>query len=117
MMRFVVAVSFIFLLTLSCGKKPVTSIPSEIIQPDSLVNIVADLHIAQAATIYPAQGDSLKYNADSLRASVFKLHDLSKAYFDSSMLWYEQHPEILEKVYVRVLDTLNYKQGQAALTD
>ncbi|KXB85120.1 hypothetical protein HMPREF3034_00301 [Prevotella sp. DNF00663] len=80
------------LLVLSC--KP--TVPSSIIQPDEMEDILYDYHLAEGISASPG-GDSKAFV--TYREAVFKKHGITSAEFDSSMVYYLRHTESLEKIY------------------
>ena len=99
----------IFLLT-SCSPDSV-SIPDNIIQPDKLVPLLVDMHKADAEK----QVNRIYY-ADSTRSDtvnyglIFSKHGVTRIVYDSSMSFYTRHPEIFDKVYDQVIESLNQEK-------
>ena len=88
--------SFLCLLSLwltACSEKR----PDTILSDDRMADVLYDYHIAKA------MGDELPYNEAYKRVlyveSVYKKHGITKADFDSSMVWFTRHPEALCDVY------------------
>lgn len=82
------------LCILSC--KP--GVPSHIIQPDDMEDILFDYHIAEAMTVTD-DGDARQYNNRLYRLAVLKKHGVSQADFDSSMVYYTRHADRLHAIY------------------
>lgn len=81
------------LLLSSCRVK----VPSDVIQPKELKEILYDYHIAQG-TAENMQGD-IQQNTYMLIQKVFEKHHITQAEFDSSMVWYCADASRLEKIY------------------
>lgn len=94
-----VAVVLVGMTAVSC--KP--GIPSHYLQPDELADILYDYHVAQG--IAQSQNDTIALR--TYRLSILKKYGVEKADFDSSMVYYTRHTELLEKVYTKISDRLN----------
>ena len=73
-------------------------IPSEYIQPDELEDILYDYHIADAmGSVFTQYDDTLKMNV--YRRSVLAKYGYTEAQFDSTMVYYVRHAELIHKIY------------------
>lgn len=79
--------------TISCGKK----IPEEIIQPDAMEDLLYDYHLASTVANDLPYAESYKKNA--YLDYVFQKHHVTKAEFDSSMVWYTRNSKELATIY------------------
>lgn len=74
--------------------------PDTIFQDAQMENILFDYHIAKA------MADDVPYNESYKKAlymeSVFQKHGVTEAEFDSSMVWFSRHPDVLTKIYENV---------------
>lgn len=84
--------------------------PKEVIPESQMENLLYDYHIAKAL------GENLPYNENYKKTLyieyVFKKHGTTEAVFDSSMVWYTRHAEILSKIYERVSKKLKTEQNE-----
>jgi hypothetical protein len=105
---------FIFVLFLaSCSGKPKFEIPDDVIRQDSMVSILIDIHILEAASQLIVQVDSQKSsNLDEFYGFIFKKHLTTKEAFDKSYLYYTTQPKLLEEIYAEVMIELSKKQGE-----
>lgn len=85
---------------ISCSSNQETKIPSDIIQPNKMSDVFLDIHlmqshIAQERIIDPYVLDSVNafYNA------IYKKHNITKAQYDSSLVFYSQNVTILDSIY------------------
>ena len=76
------------------------SIPTEIIQPDDMEDLLYDYYVAQNIT--GDQHDGYDYRAKYNNGLVFKKHGVTEAEFDSSLVYYYNHIEDLYKIYESV---------------
>lgn len=74
--------------------------PKAVIMDEEMEKILFDYHIAKV------MGEELPYNEGYKRIlyveSVFHKHGVTKAQFDSSMVWYTRNPNVLSKIYDKV---------------
>lgn len=90
---FAVAVLFLFPACKS-------GVPSDLIQPTEMENLLYDYHIAQAMA--ETGSDSMNLRRYGYVLAVFKKHGVSEAEFDSSMVWYASHTTYLNDIYKRI---------------
>lgn len=76
-----------------CGKQ----VPTEIIQPERMENILYDYHLSIAMSNNLSYSEN--YQKEAYRNYVFDKHHITEAEFDSSMVWYTRHTEELAAIY------------------
>ncbi len=72
-------------------------VPSGLIQPSELEDLLYDYHVAQAMA--EMERDSVNYKRYEYVQSVFIKHGVSEAEFDSTMIWYSAHANYLNDIY------------------
>lgn len=74
--------------------------PSDVIPEDTLEALLYDYHLAKV------MGDQLPYNENYKRTlylqGALDRYGVTQADFDSSMVWYARHTEVLTKIYAKV---------------
>lgn len=80
----------------ACGKK----VPSEIIQPGEMENLLYDYHIA--ATMSSSLPYDENYKREAYQEYIFQKHHVTRAEFDSSMVWYTRNAIELADIYKRI---------------
>lgn len=92
------------LVALLCFASCKVKRPGRILSDKKMEEVLYDYHVAKA------MADQVPYNDQFKRVlyveSVFKKHGISKADFDTSMVWFSRNPNILDKVYERVNERL-----------
>ena len=78
-------------------------VPSGLIQPEELEDLLYDYHVAQAMA--ETGGDSMNFKRYSYVQAVFEKHGVSEAEFDSTMVWYASHATYLNDIYNCLLYT------------
>ena len=96
-----VAVLGMSLFLASC--KP--SLPSDVLSKGKMTDILFDYHLALAMARDNGGGDNIK--ALAYREAVLRKHDVTSAEFDSSMVYYMRHTELLEAVYKDLADRMD----------
>lgn len=84
----------------SCAGK--SKVPSEIIQPKEMQDILWDVLRAQALSASMSVKDSsIKEVAETkmLIQKVFEIHRVSSSAFDQSYSWYTGHPDVMRIVF------------------
>lgn len=99
MLGMLVAVLLLFVGLVSC--KP--SLPHDILSKGKMTDILYDYHIALAM----AQADNDNARSIAYKEAVLKKHDVTEAEFDSSMVYYMRHTELLHDVYKDLGDRMN----------
>lgn len=93
-----VAVMALLFSVSSC--KP--SLPSGVLSKGKMTDILYDYHLALAMARMDDNGD--KGQSLAYREAVLRKHDVTSAEFDSSMVYYMRHTELLEDVYKDLTD-------------
>lgn len=96
-----VAVMALLFCISSC--KP--SLPSGVLSKGKMTDILYDYHLALAMAHMDDNGD--KGQSLAYREAVLRKHDVTSAEFDSSMVYYMRHTELLEDVYKDLADRYN----------
>jgi len=97
---------------LGCHKHTSTKIPADIIQPDSLVQVLTDVHILQATMqLGYNQKDSIN-NSQQAFQSLWKKHHMTQSEYEKDMKFYSYHPDLLDSVYEKVLSNLGEQKAE-----
>ncbi len=92
------------LLAVGCKK-----VPSDVIQPDDMAALLADIHTAEAVV----EMNHSSYNTDSLkllmRQSVYRRHGVNSAQVDSSTAWYGRNIKYYMEVYDKTIEILEHR--------
>ena len=99
--KWVLIALVVAVLMVSC--KP--SVPSEYIQKGKMENILFDYHLAKVMFEQEGKNDSLTLLA--YQESIFEKYDVTRADFDSSMVYYSRHMQLLHEIYEHLGDRLS----------
>lgn len=87
----------VFFILVSCGNK--NKVPTEIIQPEKMQNILWDVVRSQALSAEEARKDSTINEIAQTKVfvqKVFKIHNITSLDYDKSYKWYTSHPDIMK---------------------
>lgn len=102
-----VIVFLVITLFFSCSRKQ-KEIPAEIIQKDSLVNIIVDLHLADAVLLNPlAQSKISDISSNRLYNTVLDKYNITRERFNKSINYYAETPAVLDSIYDKVIEQLS----------
>jgi hypothetical protein len=88
------------------------SVPSDIVVPDSMVQIVTDVHILQATLQLGYMQQDSGVTTQKAFESIWKKHHITQADYDHSMKYYTYHPAMLDSIYERVLNNLAQQKAE-----
>lgn len=103
MSRYVSCIIALLLTIVMFSCKP--SMPDKYLKPSEMADILFDYHLAEGMQNVLQNNDSIAMRAYEL--SILNKYGVSKADFDSSLVYYTRHTAMLEKVYDDVVDRLN----------
>lgn len=105
---------FILLFFFSCQQDNKT--PSTIIAENEMVEIIAQLEIAQAhLKIKSASLDNAYIKSNYQQANfepIFKKYSITEKEFNNSLKYYAAQPKKMEAIYTKVIVILSEKQAQ-----
>lgn len=97
-------VLMVLLAVWSC--KP--SLPNDVLSEGKMEDILYDYHLAIAMSQNGVEEDGNKNgNMITYRTAILKKHNVTSAEFDSSMVYYMRHTELLHEVYKNLSERLN----------
>ena len=93
-------------LLMAVGCKP--SVPRDVIQPDDMEDILYDYYVSQGMASIPVSRTSNEdYQRDLYFNAVLKKHGVTRAEFDSSLVYYYTRADYFVKVYKNVQERLS----------
>jgi len=98
----------ILLIVFACNKKTKYNESNFIIPPDTMVNIIKDIHLAEAYIAYMQTTNSNTQNITiNTYNNLLKKHNISKQQLDSNLKYYANNPILLKEIYQKVVNELN----------
>ena len=83
------------------------SMPKEIISPGKMEDILYDYHLADGMAYSGYDYHDLGYKKIVYREAALRKHGVTQAQFDSSMVYYYRHTEMLHDIYLELAKRLN----------
>ncbi len=84
-----------------------TNKPDNVMSQDEMINFLTDLHkLDGALAIQAFKSDSVENLKIYYYNALFKKYGITKANFDSSLVWYVDNPKKFTNIYTRVLENL-----------
>jgi len=100
------------LFSLSCKKKE--TIPEGVLGKDKMVDLLIDIHLAEAVYSKRYQLDLSERNfSEDLYLSVCEKNDIDPERLEKSIFYYGKHPDQYEEIYDQVLNKLNEMEEMA----
>jgi hypothetical protein len=96
----------------ACKSKPADERPpSGVLEKDKMVAVLADIHLAEAATaINRVEKDSEKLHTGMEYAKIMALHSVDFNHFKTSFDWYMEHPVLFDLLYDEVLELISQQE-------
>lgn len=85
----------------------------EILSEAEFGAVLKDIHLEEALLDLNQtnQTDDLKTNANKMYLQIYSRHKISEKKFNTSLDYYCEHPEKLEKIYTKILKELSEEQS------
>lgn len=108
--------TWFFLLFFGCSNN--NSIPKDLLSEDTLIQVIVDMHIADAILIEPSvQQKQMVINKNKFYNTILNKHSLTSEEFQKNLNFYSDNPEKFDKIYERVIEELSVIQGTLIVTD
>ena len=103
-----ILLSFFMFWFISCDK-PVVEKPEKLINEEKMIEILKDIHIAEASFTNRRYQDTLlsKSNSANFYYSVLDKYQIPDSVFEKSFIYYASQPRKFEKMYRQVMNNLN----------
>jgi hypothetical protein len=101
----------IFFSISSCSEKTARKEPAHLIPPDSLVVILADLHLADAFLNFNINTKT-PYDPKNFYDKVLEKHKTDRIQFSETITYYSAEPEKLDSLYDLVLNNLSTRKAE-----
>ncbi len=102
----------------ACGEKWIEK-PKNLIPQKKMVDMLADMHIANSMYLmkeYP-NSDSLNFKSQDFYYSVLNKHEVTDTLFEKSLLYYMHYSKDYEKIYSKVLDKLSSMEQEYSIKE
>ena len=104
----------LLLLSLACTSN---SSPQGVLEEDLMVSILAEIQLAEGkVSSLPISYDSSQVLYNLLERDIFSKHGVSDSGFVTSMEYYLEDAEKMDRMYARVIDSLVVLESNSKLT-
>ncbi len=87
-------------------------LPPHILPPDTMQNILCDIHLAEAALNHTVPKKDKKTKAEQYYGQVFTQYNITYQQFLTSYNYYVRRPKKFEEMYIRVLEQLSKRKAK-----
>jgi hypothetical protein len=96
------------IMLISCSKTPVKK-PEKLLQENTMVELLVDIHMAEAAFNTRRHRDSMvvKSSSADFYYSILQKHSVQDTVFEQSLVFYASQPRKFEKMYRQVMNQLS----------
>jgi len=103
----IIVIFFILMVLLSCNNSS-SKIPTDVISRDSMISIIADLHLADAILLNTnVQSKISNISSNYIYKKVLDKYKITKQRFDYSINYYAENPSLLDSLYYKVIERLS----------
>lgn len=103
-MKRITLVCFLIIGLYACNSK---GKPDNLLSQDKMVEVLVDIHLTEGITsALPIAYDSSQVLYKLLEYDVFLKHEVEDSVFSESLRYYMADPTIMDKIYLRVVDSL-----------
>lgn len=105
----------IFLLSSCSPSEQEIEIPDNILSQEKMIDVLTHSYLAEGASGINIKNVQSQQFDSTYAFNPLKDKGISKAMFDSSVVFYSQHPRALKIIYEKVLDKLSVIQAKGGL--
>lgn len=108
MKQYFLAFLILILFFISCDKPPIEK-PENLIKENEMIEMMVDVHLAQATYVARQLSDSLvkKSSAADFYYSALEKYNVPDSVFEKSFVYYASNPKNFEKMYRKVMNKLS----------
>jgi len=111
-MKLLLPLFIFFLFSTSCSNSNKVKIPADVLCQDTMVAVIADVHLTQASHQMSVPIDSGDTSTLTSFRYVWKKHHISEAEYNKSLDFYSHHPHVLSQIYEDVLKNLSKEKAE-----
>ncbi len=97
---------YIFIFTLVLSWQSCQNRPKNVLNQDEMVSLLTDLHKLEGSLVVKSYSSSDPKVDEKYYNALFMKYGITKADFDSSLVWYVHNPKKFTKIYGRVVENL-----------
>lgn len=97
---------YIFIFTIILSWQSCQNRPKNVLNQDDMVEFLTDLHKLEGSLVVKSNTSSDSKVDEKYYNALLKKHGITKADFDSSLVWYVHNPKKFSKMYSKVVENL-----------
>lgn len=105
------------LLLFACSEDKQVVIPAGVLPKEQMAAVMTEIHLLEASQNLnissPVAKDELP-DLESTTLELLKKKGVTKEQYETSFIFYSEHPEILSEIYQEVLNSLSQLQAKVA---
>jgi hypothetical protein len=107
------ALFFLILMNFSCKEKKQEKIPANIIGKDTMVHILAEIHLLESSLgIRIFEEQKIVATRNIVKSKIYKQYGVSKERFFSSYNYYTQNSAAIDTIYIDVISEISKRQAE-----
>lgn len=108
-MKKILVIFILFLAVFTGCDEPPVEKPEKLIERDKMIDMLMDIHLAEAAYTSQRNRDSMVMNSSSANFyySILDKHQVQDTVFEKSFVFYASQPRSFEKMYRGAMNQLN----------
>lgn len=113
------AIIVILLCTIlySCAEEKEVVIPENILSQEKMATVMTDIHLLEASMTLNFANATNMINGPEMQATTVQLlkkNNVTKEQYQTSFVFYAEHPDLLTEVYKQVLNNLSQLQAKVS---
>jgi myosin heavy subunit len=102
--------SLVLCLLISCTGN---SLPDGVLERDRMIEVLIDLHLAEAAITNQALfGEEALQRASDYYDMIYKKHGITKEEFKASFEYYSRHPQLYKEMYDQLIAEMTRREPE-----
>jgi len=104
---------FILIFVAACNDSKIEKIPSNIIGKDTMVLMLAEMHLLESSLgIRIFEDKKLMNTRNSVKTKIYKDFGISKEQFYKSYEYYSLKPMLIDSMYINVISEITERQAK-----
>lgn len=111
-LHFVLTSIVILLLASACGRKK-EPVPEDLLDRATFTSLMLDIQLAEGLKSQYSRNKSFStYHSREVYDEIFSRHNIAEGDFQKTYSWYQGRPDLMEKIYEQVLDSLSTLEAE-----
>lgn len=101
----------------SCAEEKEVVIPENVLSQEKMATVMTDIHLLEASMTLNFSNATNLINGPEMQATtsqLLKKNNVTKEQYQTSFVFYAEHPDLLTEVYKQVLNNLSQLQAKVS---